>query len=86
MLAFVLKYASVAAIAAIGVLSCLPASADPLATPTGEPILTISGAVEKTNQGDTAVFDSAMLELLGMATITTTTPWYDHPVKFEGVP
>jgi len=26
-----------------------------------------------------------MLEALGMETFSTTTPWYDGPVKFEGV-
>ena len=86
MLASVVKYAAVAAIAAIGTLSPQLAFADPLAAPNGEPVLTISGAVENTNEGDSAVFDLEMLEAMGMESITTKTPWYDAPVTFEGIP
>lgn len=61
------------------------ASAEPLAAPTGKPILTISGKINTTNKDETAQFDVAMLESLGMETVETTTPWYSGAVKFEGV-
>lgn len=52
---------------------------------TGTPILTVSGKISVFNAGNTAVFDRALLESLGMTGLTTTTPWYDGPVQFEGV-
>ena len=61
------------------------AAAGTLPQPTDKPILTISGAIANTNKENTAQFDRAMLEALGVETIETTTPWYDGPVKFEGV-
>ncbi len=58
----------------------------PLPTPTGRVILTVSGKIGVTNEGETARFDRAMLEAIGLASFTTATPWYDGPVTFEGVP
>ena len=63
-----------------------PVAGGPLAEPAGRVILTVSGRISVTNDGDTARFDRAMLEELGMAGFTTVTPWYDGPVTFEGVP
>lgn len=56
-----------------------------LAQPKGEVILTITGNIENTNDGDSAKFDREMLESLGMTTITTSSPWYDSKMNFEGV-
>lgn len=56
-----------------------------LAIPAERPILTISGRISVTNKEDTAQFDRAMLESLGLVTIETSTPWYEGKVKFEGV-
>jgi hypothetical protein len=56
-----------------------------LAMPTERPILTISGKISVTNKDNTAQFDRAMLESLGTEIVETTTPWYNGPVKFEGV-
>jgi hypothetical protein len=61
------------------------AAAGTLPAPTDKPILTISGTIENQNQAETALFDRAMLEALGMETIETTTPWHDGSVTFEGV-
>src|SRR5262245_33346060 len=61
-------------------------AAAPLGKPAEKPILTISGKIGNTNQEQTAAFDRAMLEQLGMVSFTTSTPWYKEPVKFEGVP
>jgi hypothetical protein len=63
-----------------------PANAAPLATPAGKVILTISGRISVTNGAETASFDREMLEALGTRSFTTQTPWYNAPVKFEGVP
>jgi hypothetical protein len=62
------------------------ASASGLPLPTGEVILTITGKIAFTNRPGAALFDRAMLEALGQRSFTTTTPWYDGPVTFEGVP
>ena len=62
-----------------------PASAAGLITPTGKGILTVTGKIANTNKGDAAVFDRFMLEALGMDGFETTTPWYNRPVRFDGV-
>ncbi len=56
-----------------------------LGMPQESPILTISGSISAKNAGETAQFDRAMLEKLGMESFTTTTPWFTGPVEFEGV-
>ncbi|HDX8855349.1 TPA: molybdopterin-dependent oxidoreductase [Klebsiella michiganensis] len=61
------------------------AFAEKLPAPVGKPVLTISGLIANTNEGNTAVFDVAALEKLGMETVVTTTPWYSGKVRFDGV-
>lgn len=63
-----------------------PLTAADLATPTGEVILTITGDIAQTNQGEAAVFDLAMLEAFDATTIETTTIWTDGVRSFTGVP
>ncbi len=75
-----------AALACAAIVAGSTAKADELPVPAGKPILTISGDIAQKNVGDTAQFDRAMLEKLGLVTIETTTPWYQGPMKFEGVP
>lgn len=74
----------------LGVICCLAvvraAGAADLPVPAGKPVLTVSGKIGVFNVGQTAQFDMQMLEALGLASFTTTTPWYDGPVTFEGVP
>lgn len=71
------------------VLGCMAASTaratDALSTPVGKPILTISGRITRTNVGETARFDLAMLESMEQEEFETTTPWYTGPVRFDGV-
>ncbi|MDB5526623.1 MAG: oxidoreductase [Rhizobium sp.] len=67
------------------ILSFNAAAAGGLALPTGKVILTISGNITKTNKGEVAQFDRAMLESLGLVSFKTKTPWYDAPVTFEGI-
>jgi len=57
-----------------------------LRRPTQPPFLTITGKLRVKNDGEAAVFDREMLEALGSATITTNSPWYEGPVRFDGVP
>lgn len=59
--------------------------AQTLPNPKERPVLTISGQIATTNQGETAQFDRTMLEDLGMVAIRTTTPWHNGVINFEGV-
>lgn len=59
-------------------------SAFALDAPKGPVILTVKGAISKTNAGDTAQFDLAMLEALAGRKATMETPWTDGKVTFEG--
>ncbi len=56
-----------------------------LANPDGRPILSIEGRIKVVNANGKAVFDRQMLEAMNMVSITTSTPWFDNPVTFEGV-
>ncbi|MGL4926089.1 MAG: molybdopterin-dependent oxidoreductase [Plesiomonas shigelloides] len=66
------------------VSSTVSTSAQALGAVTGDPVLTVSGSIAKTNVGDSAVFDNALLDALPQYTITTTTPWYEGEKTFEG--
>lgn len=57
-----------------------------LGRPSQAPLLTITGRLRVTNDGNAAVFDREMLEALGSASITTNSPWYEGPIRFDGVP
>ena len=62
-----------------------PAKGGTLSSPAEKTILTITGAITNTNEGNAAVFDRSMLEALGLDGFETTTPWYDRLVRFEGI-
>lgn len=62
----------------------LPLAANALDMPTERAILTISGKIAEKNAGDKARFDMKMIEALPQHSFTTTTPWYDRPIKFTG--
>lgn len=64
---------------------CAPASADALAEPKGEVLLTVTGAVSQTNTDGGAEFDFDMLEKLGVSKIETSTAWTQGQKTFEGV-
>ena len=76
------------AAAATAALSTTTAFADdalpPLGLPKGDTVLTVSGKITRHNVGNTAVFDMASIEALGLDSFTTLTPWTKR-VKFEGV-
>jgi hypothetical protein len=60
------------------------AKAQDLPMPTGDVILTVSGAIGARNAGDMAKFDLAMLEALPRHEIKTGTPWTDGTTTFQG--
>src|SRR5436190_8736650 len=72
--------------AATGFGSATQVLAAPLAKPEGKVVLTISGLITNTNNGDKAEFDMPMIEALGTQSFTTKTPWFKDPVTFTGVP
>lgn len=55
-----------------------------LDAPKERPILAVSGKITVKNAGETARFDMKMIEALPQHSFTTSTPWFDKPVKFTG--
>ena len=73
----------------LGALALLFLSAGPgaaIEAPTGPALLTISGEIGVTNQGNALVLDRHAFEAIPMTTVRTETPWTDGTVVFEGVP
>ena len=71
---------------AIGITALVPdmAGAGSLPRPTGPVVLTVSGQIARTNAGDTAEFDLAMLEALPGRTARVNTPWAEGVNAFQG--
>jgi len=67
------------------ILEAQPATAEPLEAPSGKVVLTILGAIERTNAPDGVQFDLEMLKKFPARGITTTTYWHDGVQHFEGV-
>lgn len=65
-------------------LLSLLAYSDALPSPTGQVILTVSGNIETTNNGDIAEFDRAMLLALEQGSIITQNPWTDGLNSYQG--
>lgn len=63
-----------------------PAQSAGLAMPQGKVVLSVSGLIKETNKDGAAELDMTMLEAIGSASFTTSTPWYNTPVTFSGVP
>ncbi|MFZ2827179.1 hypothetical protein [Hydrogenophaga sp.] len=55
-----------------------------LDAPKERPILQVTGKITEKNAGESARFDMKMIEALPQHTFTTSTPWFDKPVKFTG--
>lgn len=72
-------------VAAVVALSAAPLRAGELAAPEGDVILTVTGAITTTNDGDSARFDLGMLEALEDRTIETATIWTESIKLFQGV-
>jgi hypothetical protein len=62
----------------------LSGTAFALDAPKERPILAVSGKIAAKNAGETARFDMKMIEALPQHSFTTSTPWFDKPVKFTG--
>ncbi len=77
-----MKFAIAAVLLAIGTVNAL---ASPLAAPTGDVVLTITGSISETNGPGTASFDMAMLKALPVTEFATTTIWTDGKIRFTGV-
>jgi hypothetical protein len=73
---------------ALALLACPATSraADPLPQPSGPVLLTVSGAIGRTNAPGEARFDREMLESLDRASFKTGYVVLDQPQVFEGVP
>ena len=69
----------------VGSVLARSAKGGTLPLPASKAILTVTGAITNTNEGDAAVFDRSTLEALGLDGFETATPWYDRPVRFEGI-
>lgn len=80
-----MKYCQLIVLSTTAAFFATASLASELPMPTGEVIITVTGKIGNTNHGKTAQFDRAMLESLGMTKITTSTPWYDGKMTFEGV-
>jgi hypothetical protein len=77
---------SVISILALLSLGALADAAEPLPSPKGPVVLSVSGNIEQKNNGEEAQFDRAMLEALGQMSYLTGSEVSDKPQLFEGVP
>ena len=75
-------------VASVWLLVAFQANADDteetLPAPQGPVILKVCGNVGRTNVGDQAHFDSAMISALPQHYFSTDTPWTDQPFAFSG--
>lgn len=79
-----LRRATAAAFATLLAVAAAQAS-DPLPAPTGEVLLSVTGAVTRTNAEGVALFDDAMLATLPQVSFTTSTIWTkDRKLTFTG--
>jgi hypothetical protein len=62
----------------------LAGRAQALRAPGDAVVLSIGGRIQRTNQGERAALDMAMLEALAQRSFTTKTPWFKQPRKFTG--
>ena len=60
-------------------------AANGLAPPRDRVVLTVTGAIGRTNAPGRADFDLQALERLGLVQLTTWTPWTKGEVEFAGV-
>lgn len=61
------------------------AFASMLGVPTGPVILTVSGSISETNDGEVANFDRSMLKEMDWKSVVSFTRWTDGPTTFSGV-
>ncbi|MBR9842696.1 MAG: molybdopterin-dependent oxidoreductase [Rhodobacteraceae bacterium] len=78
-------FRTISAVAVAVSLWAFPATAEILPSPEGPVLLTVSGKIENTNEGETALLDLEMLRALGESVITTETIWTPDNHTFIGV-
>ena len=78
-------YRALCHVAALVAVSAVPLWAQEFAAPEGDVILTVTGRIAITNDGDGARFDLNMLETLEARTIETSTIWTEGTKQFQGV-
>lgn len=71
--------------AIIATALAFPAHAEGLDIPEGTVVLSVTGDISVTNDGDAALFDIDMLKELGETVVTTATPWTEGQQTFTGV-
>ena len=76
--------ALLAAMLSCVVLPAAHAGTDGFPSPEGDIVLTITGQITRANNGDSAVFDEAMLAALPSASLETTTVVTDGVRQFDG--
>lgn len=80
------RYSLLAPIAAAVTLSTLaPLFAEPLPAPTGEALLTVSGAITQPNADGALVLDQALIDSLPQHEFTTSTIWTEGKATYSGV-
>ncbi|MFC3613029.1 molybdopterin-dependent oxidoreductase [Lutimaribacter marinistellae] len=62
-----------------------PLHAETLPEPSGQAVLTVTGAIDANNRGGAAVFDMEMLSDLPVTEFDTTTLWTEGSKTFTGV-
>lgn len=67
------------------IIATTSAGAKEFGPPKGPVILTVTGAIARTNTGDSMQFDLAMLEAMDSTEIETTTIWTEGLHSFKGV-
>jgi len=70
---------------AVALLFAWLASSGPHVHAAPPALLTVSGAIDKSESSGSLEFDFAALEQLEQVTFTTTTPWTSGPTTFQGV-
>ena len=66
-------------------LSATMAAAQDMPAPTGDVLLTVTGAIEKTNAEGALMLDAALLESLPQHSFTTSTIWTEGTATYSGV-
>lgn len=69
----------------LGAVAARGETLPPLSAPAGSVVLTVTGAIARTNGPRGAEFDLDMLQRLSVRSLLTRTPWTDGEILFEGV-
>lgn len=72
-------------IVTVAAMTATQVAADDLPAPKGEVLLTVSGAIARTNGDGVARFDLEMLQALEPRSFTTETIWTEGAQEFTGV-